>query len=135
MKTKQEVIADAYIKLIGEEKFKEWHDSINQEDGTIRVTEAMKLPNDGLGFRLICSYVNHALFIPSSLEGLENNNNWVVIQSEADLPINSGSYHIEFKGGSIETDRFCVIKNNFHSNHWRHITAYRPIENPPKRIY
>lgn len=120
MKTKQEVIAEAYG-----EYFEECNPD---ENGWTKWTDTSR-------FHSLEFDEKNDLMRPLSLKCIETNNNWVVIQSEADLPNSDIDCHIEFSDGSISTDRFFISNKNFKSNHWSHITAYRPIENPPKRIY
>ena len=72
---------------------------------------------------------------PKSLKGIENNNGWISILSESDLPIEDCDCHIEFEDGVVSIDRYFVFGKNFTSNHWKHIVAYRLIEKPNKRIY
>ena len=73
-------------------------------------------------------------FRPKSLQGIENNNGWIKINSEDDLP-KEGHYWIVTKGGDI-TDS---PKNNdiFNDdNYWlSEITHYQPIEKPKPPIY
>ena len=73
--------------------------------------------------------------IPKSIENIENNNGWISILSESDLPTEDCDCHIEFEDGAISIDRYFVFGKNFTSNHWRFIVAYRLIEKPNKRIY
>ena len=75
---------------------------------------------------------------PKSLEGIQNNNGWTFIESEADLP--------------IEVDVFCHVSNLNDNKHRVHnspvkrdtikkwfkegkVTHYKPIEKPNSPIY
>jgi len=73
--------------------------------------------------------------LPKSLKGIETNNGWIKIESESDLPSEDCDCHIEFEDGAISIDRYFVFGKNFTYNHWKHIVAYRLIEQPKKRIY
>lgn len=97
-------------------------------------------PND-LGFDNdeVERYGNMDLWRPKSLKGIETNNDWVKIESEADLPrektkcwfvhnseIKLGTYHFginEFRSGNeilIETSK---------------VTHHQPIKNPLSPLY
>jgi len=78
---------------------------------------------------------NDKMFRPKSLQGIENNNGWIKIESEADLPIKDCNCHIEFLDGSVTIDRFFITYKMFNANHWKHIVAYRIITEPLKRVY
>ena len=69
-----------------------------------------------------------------SLQGIENNNGWIRIESEDDLPKVQDSFYICFKNGEIIQRYF--IPNNKHSKEdWRNITHWQPIEKPLKPLY
>ena len=78
---------------------------------------------------------------PNSLTGIENNNGWIKIESEEDLPKNNGSYFtktnycketieryypIFTKSKSIEDERKWWLEN---------ITHYQPIVKPNNPLY
>ena len=81
---------------------------------------------------------NQYLLRPSSLQGIENNNGWIRIESESDLP-KEGMHH------SILLDRECIngYRNYdiivFYEVNSRYrkkeISHYQPIEEPLKPIY
>ncbi len=68
-----------------------------------------------------------------SLQGIETNNGWIRIESEKDLPSESGDYYTIYDG-----DNDCFI-NEFYNNKWKHnkfiITHYQPIVKPLKPHY
>lgn len=64
---------------------------------------------------------------PKTLRGIENNNGWVKINSETDLPDNDCNCIIMFNDGGISIDIF-KKEGNFLRNHWRHIEYYKVIE-------
>ena len=73
-------------------------------------------------------------FRPKSLEGIDNNNGWIRIESEDDLPKVQDSFYVCFKNGEIIQRYF--IPNNKHSKEdWRNITHWQPIEKPKPPIY
>lgn len=73
------------------------------------------------------------LFRPKSLQGIETNNGWTRIESEADLPTETKSYHVMYEDGTIIQHHFS-IKSDFDRilfleefTHWQEIL----IPNPP----
>ena len=72
---------------------------------------------------------------PISLKGIENNNNWISILSESDLPSENCDCYIEHKDGNIHIDRYFSTEKMFDAHHWKYIVAYIPIPQPNKRIY
>lgn len=80
-------------------------------------------------------------FRPIILKGLENNNGWIKIESEDDLPEQGGSYYVT-RHGKIETavyvknNRWLVNGNDYPKTTIRHsITHYQPIEKPKPPLY
>ena len=85
------------------------------------------------------SFDNEQVFYrPKSLQGIENNNGWIRIESEADLP-KEGMHH------SILLDSECIngyrnydvivfyeVNSKFRK---KEISHYQPIEEPLKPIY
>lgn len=68
---------------------------------------------------------------PKSLAGIENNNGWVKIESEDDLPQQMGNYwaiHVEY---GLE-QRFFYDKTE---HNWDKITHYQPIKKPRPPIF
>jgi len=72
---------------------------------------------------------------PKELRGIENNNGWIKIESESDLPKEDCDCYIEHKDGSILIDKYSIDFEMFNFNYWRHIIAYQQIVKPKKRIY
>ena len=71
---------------------------------------------------------------PKSLSGIDDNNGWIRIESEDDLPKVQDSFYVCFKNGEIIQRYF--IPNNKHSKEdWRNITHWQPIEKPLKPLY
>lgn len=83
-------------------------------------------------FDIIYSAIG-AFVRPKSLEGIEYNNGWIKIESEADLPTEIGIYWVK--------DRFRenVYKQSFSEElkkAWMKVfTHYQPIEKPQPPIY
>jgi hypothetical protein len=78
---------------------------------------------------------------PLSLYGIENNNGWIKINSESDLPEQGGEY-IVFRMSKKSTatycksDRWMVPENDYPKTTFKHgITHYRKKEIIPNPIY
>lgn len=71
---------------------------------------------------------------PKSLQGIENNNGWIKIESEADLPISNGIYWT-LRVNSI-VPLYKEIFNDMDNQYWLdNYTHYQPITKPLKPIY
>ena len=139
MKTnKQKAIRGAYVKLIGEEKFEQIKNDVD-ENGWVYTQKIHFNSSLNIGYSQIeaTTFDSEMEFYwrPISLKNIETNNNWISILSESDLPTEDCDCHIEFEDGAISIDRYFVFGKNFTSNHWRFIVAYRLIEKPNKRFY
>lgn len=78
---------------------------------------------------------NLDLLIPSSIKGIENNNGWIKIESEADLP---KDYEISYYAWNSENDRDYYVANIWtviNRYHLGCVTHYQPIEKPKPPIY
>lgn len=71
-------------------------------------------------------------WIPKSLRGIENNNGWIKIESEDDLPKEDLVYWV-VKDNQIIDMEVWEISLAFHNK--RNITHYQPIEKPKPPIY
>lgn len=74
-----------------------------------------------------------------SLQGIENNNGWIKIETQADLPKEYTECYFELKNKDIQIGAYVDHKNIFIGIDEQYfpseIKAYLPIQNPPKRIY
>lgn len=70
---------------------------------------------------------------PKLLQGVENNNGWIKIESEDDLP-KDGYYFVVYKNGKMSD---CPKDSDFEDdNYWmQHITHYQPIVKPKPPLY
>lgn len=75
------------------------------------------------------------LFRPKSLQGIETNNGWIRIESEADLPKESGHYLIILKNIGIKIDFWKNYESEFELWNKDSITHYQPIIKPKPPIY
>lgn len=76
---------------------------------------------------------------PKSLKGIENNNGWIKIESEADLPKEEKDYWVVDSDGEVficffDTD-YKAFKGYFHYDQNGKITHYQPIEKPKPPLY
>lgn len=97
--TKEEKIQETYLELIGEENYNFLKNQIN-ENGVCKIMDehhnfiTPKTTLMDLGFKRddekITSWIDSdgGYFVPKSLQGIENNNGWIKIESEDDLPEN-----------------------------------------------
>lgn len=75
---------------------------------------------------------------PASLQGIENNNGWIKIESEADLPKNEDALYWALKNGEfvcIELKTPIDLKGLFSDFLKDKITHYQQIEKPKPPIY
>ncbi len=76
---------------------------------------------------------NKTLFRPKSLQGIENNNGWIKIESEADLPNEYGYY---FAFDNLSNDVNIILFSPENKVNWiDNVTHYQPITKPLKPIY
>lgn len=68
---------------------------------------------------------------PNSLSGIEDNNSWVKIESDADFPNDNKKYWIMFQG---EIHQKLIPENR--SKWWiNEVSHYQPIQKPQPPIY
>ena len=135
--TKQETIAKAY----GEhwETVKDFVD----ENGWIKTWDLIQIfgivPKDGFEIKIKGKKIKHQdnLHRPKSLKGIENNRWWIKIESEEDLPKESGFYF--GKDYEFGTD---IMYFDFETKKWKdlsgyiqRVTHYQPIVKPEPPIY
>lgn len=73
-------------------------------------------------------------WIHVDLKGLEDNNGWLKIESEDDLPKEDCNVFILHKTYGIITDKYKSAKQDFHYNCKNNITHYQIIEKPKPPI-
>lgn len=132
MKTKEEAIKEAWG-----EHYDLVKDDLN-DDGQIYI--------DDIGFNvfdqimILCNYdsVTELLTHPK-LQGIENNNGWIRIESEMDLPKNFTNVYCLDKYGNMF---ICESRSKHffcHTNGWLYnyydFTHYQPIIKPKKPLY
>jgi len=125
--TKQEKIQEAYREY--------WEDAKHwvNENGWVKHSKKQ----DPESFKLFeeKEWLGYWFYRPESLQGIENNNGWIKIESEDDLPKESGEYWTAIGENPNEVfDNEFVERKYFK---WRNIevTHYQPIQNPQPPIY
>ncbi len=71
---------------------------------------------------------------PISLLDIENNNGWIKIESEEDLPKKDGKY-LTHRANGIITEEYFHIKYRYAWQKFYSVTHYQPIEKPKPPIY
>ena len=74
---------------------------------------------------------------PKSLQGIENNNGWIKIESEADLPKNNDDYWVitNIKDDEVQQLSNLIVIRCLNLEKNIKVTHYKPIEKPLKPIY
>ena len=129
LEAKQEAIKKAYSEYW--EKVKDDVDNDGYIDNSIPKFRFGQLKN------LDLEYKNDVLFRPKSLQGIENNNGWIKIESEKDLPKVSGLYFgkdYEFGTDMMYFD-FETKKWEDSNGYLQNVTHYQPIEKLKPPIY
>ena len=124
LKAKQEAIKKAYGEYW--ENVKDYVDNDGWIDNSIPKFTFGQLKN------LDLEYKNDVFFRPKSLQGIENNNGWIKIENEADLPKENTWCFIISKIAGITHGEFLIKNKDF----WlTDATHYQPIEKPKPPIY
>ncbi|SEG75398.1 hypothetical protein [Sphingobacterium lactis] len=94
-----------------------------------------KSKNYSLTHYLTCDEDIYKLTIrPKSLQGIENNNGWIRIESEGDLPKDSYNYYAFCSNGSVMTFNDFEYYKKYIIPELK-VTHYQPIVKPEKPIY
>ena len=125
LEAKQEAIKNAYGEYW--ENVKDYVDNDGWIDNSIPKFTFGQLKN------LDLEYKNDVFFRPKSLQGIENNNGWVKIESEADLPNNEKVWIYTSNNRVLISSK--AVLNWVLKNPDNKITHYQPIEKPKPPIY
>ena len=89
--TKEEKIKEAYIEVFGEKRIRSIMNYVYKENGFIEGFVLLDLKLDIKNEKLERKF-NGVVYSyrPKSLQGIENNNGWIKIESEKDLPKEKG---------------------------------------------
>jgi len=79
--------------------------------------------------------VDYFTWRPTSLQGIEDNNGWLHIESEKDLPKEDCSCVVIFDNGEIDVQRFFVNYKDFANTPYKYITHYQVVKLPQPPIY
>lgn len=128
MTKKQQVIANGYG-----EYWELLKDYINEDgwiwDGKIPYPEFFKTDN----LDIKTGAYEELLYRPKSLQGIENNNWWIAIESEDDLPKESCRIWVKLK--DLEESEICHFTNAFFTPIHKTCTHYQLITPPSKPHY
>ena len=69
---------------------------------------------------------------PKSLQGIEDNNGWIKVESEADLPKESYNYWVFQNDGLIQSMKEYELNKKYYNIEATH---YQPIQKPKPPIY
>jgi len=130
--SKQKAIREAWVKIIGIDKYNKVNDLINENGWFINdccsIEQLIKDVND-IGLQINDVDILEYNWRPKSLQGIETNNGWIKIKSEEDLPKEIYDYWVLRKNET--TPRLCKWLNISVEYH----THYQPIIKPLKPIY
>lgn len=121
--TKEEKIKEAYGELYETNKSK------IDEDGWC--SGRVNLPNTHIEWHPS----RWMYWRPKSLEGLESNNGWIKIESEADLPKEYSEYWCFDRNNDIEIRYFNPYSSLDKREYLKFITHCQPIVKPKPPIY
>ncbi|WP_313266529.1 hypothetical protein [Sphingobacterium sp.] len=127
MKSKQEVIQEAWVIAVGVERYESIKDELvldgflHFQPSSLKDTDTKII--DGLPF-----------YRPKSLAGIETNNNWIRIESDADLPKEDGDYFVVWKVGD-DVQVSAVSYDVDQPEYWHGVTHYQAVIKPLPPIY
>ncbi len=132
--SKQKIIKDVWGELY--EKYK---DRISLIDGYIH-HRSNKVYDECKSLFEISFHPHYvSIFRPESLKGIEDNNGWIKIENEEDLPKDSAYYWIITNSNNIHLTEYEVDFKQFFTKDYAYndyeITHYQPIEKPKPPIY
>lgn len=128
--TKKELIKNAY------EEFYEYVENSADENGWVKREEHSGFMRSHfyLGKNIETKFIDKVEYWrPKTLEGIENNNGWIVIRSEEDLPRESDAYFVAyfFKGKLLFQYLRAFRINSDDTEYWLdNFTHYQPITKP-----
>lgn len=134
--SKEQVIKQAWVKAVGVDRYENLKEELILNGFLHFQPYALKNTDikiiDGLSF-----------YRPKSLQGIENNNGWIKIESKDDLPKEEIDVHFiftEYEGKKGRFQTYGVWDNNlksFYSGALKinNVTHYQPIIKPKPPIY
>lgn len=128
--TKQEIIKEAYGKLF------ETHSHLIDSNGWLNNSnENDYLTMGETEFLGETEFKNDTWFRPKSLQGFENNNGWLHIESENDLPKEDCSCFVVFDNGEVDCQKYFSNYKDFANTPYKYITHYQIAKIPKLPIY
>jgi hypothetical protein len=137
MKSKEEIIKEAYgsfwLMLSNNIDCKGWclNKTLDKKTDFLDLIDSV-----GIKRQIKSNVQGNLIFRPKSLDGIENNNGWIKIESETDLPKESGLFWIVEDGYVInepckyyKSTKRWVIQCNQYPSH------YKPIQKPKPPLY
>lgn len=125
MKTKEEVIKEAWGELWGKIN-KRGKEQAFEDNGYCHknyIIAEISLETESL------PYHDNKFIRPKSLNGIENNNGWIKINSEEDFPKESGEYWVVHNN---KISHRIIVKDSYID---KYTTHYQPIEKPKPPLY
>lgn len=141
--TKEEKIHEEYLAELSKNKvdkkdglkfFKNLQPFI-KENGWININESEGYTGYLMGSDL---EVNFPFLRLKSLQGIEDNNGWIKIESEEDLPTETNTYHFTSRHtGKMMKDYFTADSkvSGFRNCFFKLYSHYQPIKDPEPAIY
>lgn len=80
-------------------------------------------------------WLGYFFYRPKSLSGIENNNGWIKIESESDLPKEKGYFLCIYKDGEIIPHHFSINSEFDRDLFIEEFTHYQPITKPEPPIF
>jgi len=134
--TKVEKIKEAWIAEIGEEKWNEVSHLIDKEGYLDNSDEKHYLTFGDFKKEKSVDYCDNEIIRPKSLNSISNNNGWIKIESEYDLPKENCRYWVVNYGGQ-DTSEFTFDNcDAWNKAVWvAKISHYLPIVKPQPPLY
>ena len=132
--TKEEKIKEAYIEVFGEKRIRSIMNYVYKENGFIEGFVLLDLKLDIKNEKLERKF-NGVVYSyrPKSLQGIENNNGWIKIESEEDLPKEDGFYWVIDSEAIEVVDRYFEKGN--HDFFKQFSSHYHPVIKPNLPLY
>jgi hypothetical protein len=141
--SKEEKIKQAWINIVGEKNYNFIKQFLSENGFTNRGKYHWLINNFSKEYIKDNFYVtieidNDKLFRPKSLQGIENNNGWIKIESESDLPSEDIDCHFITHNKEIFKGEYIKSIDNFKSGSELYngrVSHYQPITKPQPPIY
>jgi hypothetical protein len=143
--SKEEKIKEEWINIVGEKNYNFIKQFLNENGFTNRGKYHWLINNFSKEYIKDNFYVtieidNDKLFRPKSLQDIENNNGWISVLSENDLPSENKSCWVKIKDTEVNTPFWYRSSDKtFQFNGLvygiKDVTHYQPITKPQPPIY